>query len=131
MTAIPTTSSSLIHTIASLSPPPAAVPPALSQNPTGGAGSVDTTHIAQLLKTDQLDTAIGQLNNLLTQVITSQLVQLQQQPQQQGQLLQSQIQQPNSNFSQQLQPLQQQLQQQVLRPLTPGSNSSTNASPSP
>ena len=134
MTAIPTTSSSSIHTIASLSPPPAAVPPALSQNPTGGgAGSVDTTHIAQLLKTDRLNTAIGQLNNLLTQVITSQLVQSQQQPQQQGQLLQSQIQQPNSNLSQQLQPLQQQLQQQVPRPLTPGSNSnsSTNASPIP
>lgn len=46
---------------------------AKSLKPTGGAsevGSIDTIHIAQLLKTDQLPAAIGELSNLLDHAIT-------------------------------------------------------------
>jgi hypothetical protein len=55
---------------------------------------MDTTHLAQLLKTDQLDAAIGELDNLLAQVIT--LSSSSHQSQQQQQLPEQQQQQSNS-----------------------------------
>jgi hypothetical protein len=64
----------------------------LLQKPTR-AGSIDTTHLAQLLKTDQLDAAIGELDNLLAQVIT--LSSSSHQSQQQQQLPEQQQQQSN------------------------------------
>jgi hypothetical protein len=68
-TAARTTSTNIssVAKISSLSP---AV--AKSLKPAGGAsesGSIDTTHIAQLLKTDQLPAAIGELSNLLDRAI--------------------------------------------------------------
>jgi hypothetical protein len=65
------------------------------QKPTG-APSIDTTHLAQLLKTDQLDAAIGELDNLLAQVITLSSSSSHQ-PQQQQQQLPEQQQQQQSN----------------------------------
>ena len=64
-----TTNIPAIPTISSLSP---AVATSLQR-------SVDTTRIAQLLNTDQLDTANGELNKLLAQVITMSSYQSQQQ----------------------------------------------------
>jgi hypothetical protein len=60
---------------------------ALMQKPTGGM-SVDMNNVAQLLKTDELGNAIGQLDKLLAEVSTlaSSQSQQQQQPQQQQQV---------------------------------------------
>jgi hypothetical protein len=66
-----TTNIPAIPTISSLSP---AVATSLHR-------SVDTTRIAQLLNTDQLDTANVELNKLLAQVITMSSYQSQQQQQ--------------------------------------------------
>jgi hypothetical protein len=71
-------------TATAITPTPSTTTPTTTNIPTM------TTHIAQLLKTDQLDAAIGELNNLLAQVITlsssyqSQQQQLPQQQQQQS-----------------------------------------------
>jgi hypothetical protein len=74
---------------------------ALMQNPTGGM-SVDTNHVAQLVRTGELGTAIGELDKLLAEVSTldsslSQLQQQQQQQQQQPPSSQQQLQTPMAN----------------------------------
>ncbi|MFL6496856.1 MAG: hypothetical protein ACJ703_10600, partial [Nitrososphaera sp.] len=94
MTAMPGMSSSL--------PPEVA---ALMQKPTGGI-SVDTNNVAQLLKTDKLENAVGELDKLLAEVsiLDSSQSQQQQLQQQSQQLQQQQPQQPPSQQQQQVPP---------------------------